>query len=346
MRTLLFGITTFGIIGVLHMSNSEHTMQYSNIIRDDRMLLVLSAPSVHNEYYKEDFQAIVEFQKQYAKTVLGNDNVIVLVDRDTAPYYADSLAEDMLLIADVDDIWMRDFSTVHPRHMVQFTYDQSYFEFREDAEGTQLSFVDFTDRNGLEYRWEDFVLDGGNVVDNGDDKIVVTTRFLEENGLSIHEAKSLLQEIIGVQEVAIIEYDDDVMGHADGMVMWADSNTLLVNAYDKPLRGEVLRELESAFTDVTIVEVPAKFTYSRWRDFNSACGVNVNAVVTHNHIYVPTFNQPDADDAAIDIIRSNTAKTVHTVSAEQVCHMGGSVRCMSWQIAGENARKLILSARK
>lgn len=347
MKTIWMGILTLTTaLGITQMQEAPEAVVQSNIHSSDRMLIVLSAPSVHNTYYKEDFENIVAFQKKYAQTVLGNDNIVILVDADTLPYYQDELPEDLLLVANVDDIWMRDFSTVLPEAMVQFTYDPSYFESRSDAERIQESFVDATDTFNLEYDWEDLVLDGGNIVDNGKDKLVTTTRFLEENELTKREAKEILKEVTGVKEVAIIDYDDEVMGHADGMVMWTDAQTLLVNQYDEPFRSRVMRELESAFSGVTIVEVAATFTYTQWRDFNSACGVNLNSVVTYNHIYVPTFNQSVADRAALRVIQNNTDKKVHTISAEHVCHMGGSVRCLSWQITGANAKKLIEAARQ
>ena len=40
-------------------------------------------------------------------------------------------------------------------------------------------------------------------------------------------------------------------------------------------------------------------------------------------------------------IQQNTSKTVHTIPAKNVCFMGGSVRCLAWQVEGENARKII-----
>jgi hypothetical protein len=43
---------------------------------------------------------------------LGNDNVVILVDKDTKPYFTGKVPEDILLVDDVRDIWMRDFTTL------------------------------------------------------------------------------------------------------------------------------------------------------------------------------------------------------------------------------------------
>lgn len=47
---------------------------------------------------------------------------------------------------------------------------------------------------------------------------------------------------------------------------------------------------------------------------------------------------------ALELIRANTDKEVVEINAEKVCPMGGSVRCLTWQLAGENAEKLITAA--
>ncbi len=70
----------------------------------------------------------------------------------------------------------------------------------------------------------------------------------------------------------------------------------------------------------------------------------MNAVVTANNIYMPVFQ--NALDAPIrQLIESVTDKKVHPVDATDVCEMGGSVRCLTWQLQGPNAEKLILAAR-
>ena len=55
-------------------------------------------------------------------------------------------------------------------------------------------------------------------------------------------------------------------------------------------------------------------------------------LVTNNAVYVPQFNQPDYDLQAIEVIKSHTSKKVIPVDTSKLSHMGGSVRCMSWQV--------------
>lgn len=323
--------------------------KFANEISAQRMLLVLSAPSVHDPYYKAAFQQIVDFQIDYARSILGHDNVVIIADEDTRPFYAGKVPEDILLVDDVRDIWMRDFSTVNPAQPVQFAYTWASMTEKQSRQ-VQKSFNDFADRYGIQRRHSGLLLDGGNIVDDYAGRVITTARFMQDNELTYQQAKQQLKQALGASQVAILEPDEEVLAHSDGMASWVDENTLLVNDYSKTpsFRTLVLNELKASFPSAKIVEVPVQYQTNppgQWEGFESACGVNLNAAVTYNYIYVPTFNMPH-DQAALNIIRKNTSKKVIPVNAESVCPMGGSVRCLTWQLSGANASKLILAARE
>ncbi|MDM8521947.1 agmatine deiminase family protein [Desulfococcaceae bacterium HSG8] len=324
-------------------------LRMSNVISDDRMLLVLSAPSVDDTYYESAFQLIVDFQISYAKAIIGHDNVVVIVNADTKSYYENELPEDVLITADVYDIWMRDFTTVNPSDPVQFRYTWASMTQQESVE-VQGSFKTFADKYGIQRDTTELLLDGGNIVDNYDGKVITTTRFMEDNTLADSDARQQLKTLLNATEVAILEPDEEVLAHSDGMVMWSDKDTLLVNDYsdDADFRTSVMNELETSFTDTAIIEVPVQYSENapgQWEGFESACGVNLNSVLTFRNIYVPVFGMSHDQDA-VDIIRQNTDRNVITVNAENVCPMGGSVRCLTWQLTGQNAEKLISAARE
>ncbi|MDP3972399.1 MAG: agmatine deiminase family protein [Candidatus Nanopelagicales bacterium] len=313
------------------------------------MLLVLAAPSVDDEYYRPAFREIVDFQIRYAQAVEGRDRAVVLVDKPTRRHYEGRLPENALLDAKIADLWLRDFTTVGPFDPVEFVYTDASTETRRESVAIQRSFDVFAGEHGITRERTKLVLDGGNIVDNYAGRVVTTTRFMEDNRLNKAEAKKALSGVLKAREVAIIPPDEDILAHSDGMVMWIDPDTLLVNDYsavDPELRTRVLDELRQSFPGVKIIEVPVEFdesTPTRWKGFSSACGVNLNAVLTNNYIYVPTFGK-DNDDRVLDVIRSNTDRVVVPVDAREVCAMGGSVRCLTWQVTGANMQRILVAA--
>ena len=309
-------------------SDLEHLISPAQADQTMQNLIVLSAPSIYDQYYADDFNSIVEFQANYARLILENgDKVRVLADADTIPEIEDLFPEGTLMQAEVYDIWMRDFSAINPLDPVQFAYaPAAQAGDAAAAKEVQDSFNSFLRTTGLSPKSTPLILDGGNVVDNHKGRVVVTDRFLEDNNLTYEEGKAELKKHLNATEVAIVPNDDpEGLAHADGMLMFVEENTILLNEYqDQVFLNEVKDELEFSFPGIKIVTVPVDF---------------LNAVLTNETIYIPTFGN-QLDEEVLQIVRENTTKNVVPVPASRVCHMGGSVRCLSWHLMGNNANLL------
>jgi hypothetical protein len=142
---------------------------------ESRMLLLLAAPSTNRGYYRDYFNNIVNFQIEYVQKVLdgGADDIVIIVNENILPYYSKRLPANVLLIDDMGDIWMRDFTLVSPHNPVRFVYTWASMTEDESVE-TQQSFDDFAKYYGLQYKKAPyyFRIDGGNIVDTFDGKVL------------------------------------------------------------------------------------------------------------------------------------------------------------------------------
>lgn len=313
-------------------------------IKSDETLIVLSIPSIYNNYYSSVFDQIVDYVAEFSSlvTATNKDKIVVLVDAETRPHVQGKIPNDVLLTANIEDIWMRDFSPVIPSKQIKFNYLPDF----QDAWTSNLidnSFEDWFLGNGLKYtKKTNLILDGGNVVDNGGNRVIVTDRFLWDNPqLTKAQAKQKLKNLMGVTQVAIIpELAGDATGHADGMVMFATANKILLHEMPPAKQNQAINELKNAFPGIKIVVVPDYYADETWQGFTSACNIFVNSLVTDKYIYMPTFDSP-YDTEMLNLFNANTNKTVVPIPAENVCFMGGSVRCLSWQVKGTNANKIL-----
>ena len=320
-------------------SNDEHA--------PGRALILLAAPRVGDDYYRARRRELLDFQVAYAKSILGRDNVVILCDRPTQTELARELPEDVLLVGPMRDVWMRDFTPVMPDRPVLFRYSAAAQGGKMlDAAWVQAGFTRYANYRGLEFRTCPYVLDGGNLVDNGNDKAIVTDRFLADNRLDKPQAVALLRECLGVAQVAILPADpEDRLAHADGMASFIASNVVAVTRYGGDFQEAIVRELRDAFPDVEIVELETEFgTQAFDPEFGSAQGLYANATVTDHYVYLPVYGL-ETDARALAQIRARTDREVVPVDARQIAPLGGSVRCLSGQLKGENARKLIEAAR-
>ena len=315
---------------------------------EGKQLIVLSSPKVTG-YYSNVYQHIINFHIRYAKAIQGKDDVLVLTNAAThATYAAELPAEILIKNAEQADIWMRDFTTINPNSPVQFRYapaaqggSQSESDF---VQGTFNTFA--TDTLKLSFPKSTYILDGGNVVDNHDNRAVVTDRFLTDNNLDKATATTELKKLLKVSEVAIIPSEAasvDPLGHADGMVMWASRDVIFVNEYTGTFRQSVLDELAAAFPSVKVVEVPSYPDAAVFDPkYASAIGINLNSVMTEDYIYMPVFPSFNTtnDNIVKAAVERETTKTVVTVDASLVGKLGGSVRCLTWQVGGATATQV------
>lgn len=311
-------------------------------------LIVLAAPRADDPYYADVADAIFDFHIAYAGQIEGRDKVLILTDRASYPAYAAALGEARVAVAPMDDIWMRDFGLSNAAAPVMFRYSAAGqgggARGQTDADAVQERLAAALDEAGLDYRPSDLINDGGNLVDDYAGRAVLSRKFLRDNGLGEEEARAALRDLAGLDHVAFIEADEQGgLEHADGVVAFIDANTLVINAYpdDPDYAAELRADLEAGLPDVVIREIVAPYDGSEIYDdrFGSACGLYTNMLVTPERIYLPQFGIAE-DAEALARMRSWTDKEVVPVQSGQVCHMGGGVRCMSWQVRGDNAARL------
>ena len=312
-----------------------------------KMLLVLSAPSKHDSYYRKHFEKMIEFYILYVKAIHGHDNVVLLADKDTMPYFTKHLPNDILLTVSAElDPWLRDVSPVMPDMSIQFKFVGGLK--MSEAKFFQKQFDNFIDEHLIDRIKVDFVNDGGNFIDNGRNCVITTNKFLKLNKLKESDGISLLKDIFKVEFVAIVPADDEKLGHIDGMCSFLNEKTLFMVRYeDEKFRAKIKAALEKYLPgDINIVEIECNLSSKKAKGgFSSAYGLYVNCVPTEKFIYVPVFSDP-FDEAAKETFKAHSGnKECIFVDALNVSHLGGSLRCLSWQVVGENAEKLIKAAK-
>ncbi|MEM7052999.1 MAG: agmatine deiminase family protein [Pseudomonadota bacterium] len=319
----------------------------------DQELIVLAAPRDGDAYYAEVVDDIFDFHIAFARQILAHDDlVLILVDEGSYADYVEALNEDVVLIAPQDDIWMRDFGLVNPQRPLMFRYtaegQSGGRSGQRDADAVQETLAELLEEAGLAFYSSDVLNDGGNFVDDDVGRAVVSRKFLRDNELNETEARELLFDLAEIEHLAFIESDEQGgLEHADGVAAFIEPGVLLVNAYtdDPDYVAELRTDLLAGLPDVQIHELVAPYDGSRIYDekFGSACGLYTNMLVTPNRIYLPQFGIPQ-DGKAIASLRQWTEKEIVPVQSGMICAMGGGVRCMSMQLRGENAARLLSSA--
>lgn len=309
---------------------------------DGASAIVLAAPSAYDGYYRELRREILEFDAEFLGSAGAREPVLLLADRKTRSELGDRVPSRRIISEEVGDIWLVDFAPVQADgNLVKFLYRPNYLE-ASTARWIDGWFRRWMRKTGIESTALDIVLDGGNVVYDGEGQAIITEQLYVDNGShDPEELRNLIRRALSLDRLAVIpRAPNDITGHADGMVKWLRPDLLAVSAYDEPLRSQVLAALGRDLPGVELIEVPYAPTGGAWRGWPSAGGIYVNALSTRRGFYLPVFGLP-ADDEAIETFGRLAPQPVVAVDSSQVAIMGGAVHCLSWYVTGEPAARLL-----
>lgn len=250
-----------------------------------------------------------------------------------------------------DDVWCRDFIPIFLQHRTQpklrlcdwrFNAWGEKFEAyqRDDACGQWLA-----QQLKLERSASSFILEGGAVESNGAG-IVLSTKPVLYNanrnvGWSLEAIDQALLQSLSAQKLYALPqglYNDDTDGHVDNVARFCAEDRLLLaqdcsqlgrnrqglqknfeRAADfKTLDGHEIERLSLPLPDPIFhqgEQLPASYS---------------NFIFLNGAVIVPTFSQPDNDQAALERFRAYFPdRAVHGFDCSLLLREGGALHCLS-----------------
>ena len=308
-----------------------------------KQVIVVSLPGESDVQYLDNLQFIADFVIEMDGKTKGRDHLFIVHDESGLKYLNNHKFTNARLIQVKQslDMWMRDFPPTMPKQQVKFKYRPQYIS-TEQAKFDEGNFEKFASVVGLpQLRGSDLVLEGGNIVDNGFDIAITTDRTYDDNPTMSHQEFVNKLETAIHRKVAVLPDPEDTTGHADGVVTFVENNTLLISLFDDADGPSFYDAMETAVLDVfpnlTVVPLPCYAKKGKTQGFVSAEGSYANSLVTNNAVYLPFFANQTSNDRAFAAFKNNTNKDIIPVyNASKVPVLGGSLRCMTWQIDQEH----------
>ena len=233
------------------------------------------------------------------------------------------------------DIWCRDYMPVQTPSgkLIQFRYEPSYLNDPKYSDSrSDVKHVD--EVNGITPIFSDINLDGGNVVMYGN-KAIITDRIFSENPEWPEEKlKAELANLLECEIIIIPAYkpEYDFTGHADGMMRFVDSNTVLVNNLDQDfvyMKKAIIKALDKA--NLNYINFPW-FEHKIKGNTDHAIGIYLNYLEVGNLIIMPIFGvEGNRDAEAIAKLKKvSPNKTIETIDYNDVALTGGILNCTTW----------------
>jgi len=279
---------------------------------------MIKATEINTVYFSELLKTDSRFSLCY-------ENLIAILDRHQISHR---------LICHTKDIWCRDYMPIQvgKSKMVQFRYEPSYLKEELNLQSDPL---EVCKSNQLEPVFSNINLDGGNVVSYGE-KAILTDRIFSENPeyTSRNQLISDLENLLEAEVIIIPQINSDYTGHADGMVRFTDSNTLIGNDRAKEYQywrngiNKVLKQYHLDYIDTPF------FTHKIKAFPDNALGCYMNYLEVGNLIVLPRFEVADnCDDEVLELFkRIFPDRKIESIHYNEVGKYGGLLNCTTWNI--------------
>ena len=233
------------------------------------------------------------------------------------------------------DIWCRDYMPIQNKYgkFIQFKYEPSYLKNDNGWDESRSDVEEVCKLNDIDAEPSDINLDGGNFL-LCDDRAIISDRVFSENkDWNREKLVSELSRLLECEIIIIPAENDDMTGHADGMVRFVNRDTILGNKladeykYWRDGMQKVIDQYGLKYIDVPF------FLPKDPKHPLSAIGVYVNYLEVNDLIVLPVFGR-DEDEQVIRIIKSVfPERTIETIDYNDVAKEGGLLNCTTWVIS-------------
>lgn len=186
-------------------------------------IIFTAIPDELNEYYQPFYEDLIYFNECLNEKKSIADQLISL-SVEEQDFHTSCF--------EYDDIWLRDVAPVVTNHLVKFKYRPNYLP-NDQGRYLDQQFNKWLKKNDFEYVKSPLILDGGNLIWNKKDTVILTERIFDDNDDWIEE--EIIEQLewdLDVSRVIIIPAEEgDVLAHADGMVKFIDEHTMFISDF-------------------------------------------------------------------------------------------------------------------
>ena len=220
---------------------------------------------------------------------------------------------------------------VTENEFVQFVYDPDCLKTRWFKKTrTDSSLV--CRHIGIEPTKSDLVIDGGYVI-NGKDWVILTDKIFAENpGRRKGSVLAELETLFDAKPIIIPADPFDFTGHADGLVRYYATDTVLVNAYNSNDQPAFQSALMKAVRKEGLKVIPVAYhPYANSSQF-SAVGVYINFLQLRQLIFLPIFGIRQDEFAYRLFDELFSGNQIVPIPSTEIARHGGVLNCITWNI--------------
>ncbi|OHB72630.1 MAG: hypothetical protein A2V70_04815 [Planctomycetes bacterium RBG_13_63_9] len=252
-----------------------------------------------------------------------------------------------------DTMWVRDFGPVFVRSSQRdvFAFDFDYtrrsgrhLRTRDDSAASLLA-----RELDIPARRVPMELEQGDLLSNGGDLLVTTSRAVNVNVSRGYAARTIirsLQKMFGCRRIIVLEaLQHEPTGHVDIFACFVDPGTIIIGEYDRAVdpvnaavldcSAAVLSSVQESGRAIRVVRLPMPGNHNgEWRTY-------ANVVFANGVLLVPCYgaDEADGDQAAVEIFRRVLPRwQVVPIDASALIVQEGALRCVTLNLPAKARR--------
>ena len=352
----------------MEMNNSSY---YLPSEWQQQVAVQLTWPHANTDWapYLED---IVRMEVRMADEITKREDLIIVTPEKEAlrEFLSTQLTEQQMERVKIvemptDDTWARDHGAItllprpenekRPRKtiLLDFCFNGWGKKFPADNDNriTQNLNCSGVFENYYEYVMRDhldFVLEGGSIESDGKGTVFTTSQCLlapnRNQPLTKKGIEEYLKKTLCAEQIVWLDYGnligDDTDGHIDTIVRIAPNDTILyVKCEDKnDEQFEDFNALEKQLKSLRTKEdkpyrlLPLPMPKAIYDDGDRLPATYANFLIINGAVLFPTYNQPDLDKKAMDIIQTAFPdREIIGIDAQVAVRQHGSLHCLTMQ---------------
>lgn len=265
------------------------------------------------------------------------------------PYANDDIMRNIMTFAcPTNDTWARDHGFItltcgHRKKLLDFRFNgwgEKFESTLDNAINRQMYNTGIVEGDYDDNL--DFVLEGGSIESDGKGTVLTTRCCLlaphRNQPLTEEQIEQRLKRTLGAERIVWLECEqmegDDTDGHIDTMVRIAPNDTLLVVKSEELMVRNSIAAAQAKYSalkshfSIKILPTPRPIIV----DGEILPATYANFLVINGAVLCPTYNQPDLDSKAMEIIGSAfPCREIVGIDCRSIIVQHGSLHCCTMQ---------------
>ena len=270
----------------------------------------------------------------------------------------------MLVVADYNDTWARDYAFLTCKdqqglhHPIEFTFNGwgQKFNAAKDNLVNRTFLAPLCNTPLHSHAW---VAEGGALEINDDGELLSTASCLLNplrNGeMKLSEYQQIFKETLGATRVCVFQHGhlegDDTDGHIDTLVRFTPDNNLVIQAADnRPDDSHfaglsaLVTECKSAYPEAELFTLPLPHIVNGEGERLPASYANY--LICNDSVLVPIYQQPEDQETLTILQRAYPKHKIVAVDCSVLVRQFGSLHCVTMQVPQSTLREDVLAQLK